>query len=217
MRMGHHGYQPAGGGGDGVLAVTSSSLSEIKVWLTHTPTYHWAPFPAVDQTQHAYMNFKFNMNPLTSERWNAGNVLDKHDGNDMWLCIRVWGWSAIRVFFARQKRCLSVGPPGREAAHVDGRKRLYFGLPVKPMSIILRYNEKSCALFIAEDSFCCYNNFMRPECLNAALLKLQRKHSQTTYTHTHWLILHCFSLSYNTFYRGRYCLSRLLHWRYWSV
>jgi len=31
MRMGHHGYQPAGGGGDGVLAVTSSSLSEIKV------------------------------------------------------------------------------------------------------------------------------------------------------------------------------------------
>ncbi len=82
MRTGHRGYQPAGGGGDGVLAVTSSSLSEIKVWLTHTPTYHWPPFPAVDQTQHAYMNFKFSMNPLTSERWNVC----KHDRNGMWLC-----------------------------------------------------------------------------------------------------------------------------------
>lgn len=31
-----HGYQPGGGGGDGVLVVPSSSLSAIKVWLTQT-------------------------------------------------------------------------------------------------------------------------------------------------------------------------------------
>lgn len=91
MRMGRHGYQPAGGGGDGVLAVTSSSLSEIKVWLTHTPTYHWPPFPAVDQTQQAYINFKFNMNLLTSKVKDEmlgmfAGVLDKHDRNGMWLC-----------------------------------------------------------------------------------------------------------------------------------
>lgn len=146
MRTGHHGYQPAGGGGDGVLAVTSSSLSEIKVWLTHTPTYHWTPFPAVDQTQHAFaqsnMNFKFTMNPLTNKRWNAGNVYmcfwqewDERHVTMLQLCIRVWGWSAIKDrsnMYAMQAM----------ATHVDGRKCGYILASVKPMSIILQYTKK---------------------------------------------------------------------------
>lgn len=133
----------------------------------------------------------------------------------MYTCVRM---KCDKSVFCKTEAMLICRPARPwSSTHVDGRKRLYFGLPVKPMSIILRYTEKSCALIIAEGSFCCYNNFMRPECLNAALLKLQRKHSQTTYTHTLTDILHGSPLSYNTFYRGRYCLSRLLHWRYWSV
>lgn len=56
MRMVCHGYQPAGGGGDGVLAAASSSA--IKVWLTHRPTYQKATKtvtgrPTRQKTRHA--------------------------------------------------------------------------------------------------------------------------------------------------------------------
>lgn len=154
MRMGHHGYQPAGGGGDGVLAVTSSSLSEIKVWLTHTPTYHWTPFPAVDQTQHAYMNFQFNMNPLTSKRWNAGSVCrclgkawQEWYVTLLWLCIRV----RLRVCFARQKRYVynhkliwwPAGPWSN--THVDGRKfEVIFWLASETHEHCAIHREKLC-------------------------------------------------------------------------
>lgn len=82
MKMGHHGYQPAGGGGDGVLAVTSSSLSEIKVWLTHTPTYHWTPFPA--ETKHSMH--------LHSRTWTL---------NSPWS--RLECWQCLHVFLTRMR------------------------------------------------------------------------------------------------------------------
>ncbi len=54
---------------------------------------------------------------------------------------------------------LSDGPAGHEATHMwtEGSVRFYFGLPVKPMSI-LQYTEKSYALIIAENSLFCYRN-----------------------------------------------------------
>ncbi len=149
MRTGRRGYQPAGGGGDGVLAVTSSSLSEIKVWLTHTPTYHWPPFPAVDQTQHAYMNFKFSMNPLTSERWNVrrtsmtGMVCD--------FVVAVYACVRIRVCIERQKRYVYnhklIWWPGGpwSNTHVDGRKcEVLFWLAGETHEHFAIHREKLC-------------------------------------------------------------------------
>lgn len=48
------------------------------------------------------------------------------------------------------------------------------------------------------------------ECLKHIYTHLHTKHTLTD-------ILLCPPLSYNTFYRGSFCISRLLHWRCWSV
>lgn len=135
-----------GAGGDIIIFIWNKGVID-----TYT---HLSLNSISSHTQHAFsqsnMNFKFTMNPLINKRWNAGNVCTcfyKHEMNRMLqLCIHVWGWSAIRVFFARQKQYvynhMLIWWPMKQ--HTCGWKKVwgYILASVKPMSIILQYTKK---------------------------------------------------------------------------